>query len=95
MAEYFINYDFKETGCEFGAKVESEVEPIQLTEDILLKCGFSKANGYKQGGYEITTYEDGYILDNGYQIMGKTFFYLHQLQNLYFALTNEELNIEL
>ncbi len=67
--------------------------PIPLTEDILLKCGFEKAlNGWWDKD-EIFSYRDGYF---GFGTNRHTKIdYLHQLQNLYFALTGEELKINL
>lgn len=77
-------------------------EPIPLTEDILLKCGFKKhldtlyIHWSKEGGmFEISTrLPDG---SYGLWVNGTIgcFQYLHQLQNLYFALTQQELNIQL
>lgn len=93
--EYFINYDFKETGCEFGAKVESEVDPIKLTKEILLNCGFEQdsLHYFKNNGVIISVEDNHFeaFLGNNVVVLN----YLHQLQNLYFALTNEELKIEL
>lgn len=86
--------------------------PIQLTEEILLKCGFSDKD-YKQG-YTGIDYESGamtfdFVL-NKPGVMGNwnkchTFSlpdyrfvnidYLHQLQNLFFDLTGEKLEVEL
>jgi hypothetical protein len=80
-------------GC-FKATL-SNIKPIPLTEEILLKCG-----------YEINFLDFNHFyklhnlyLDSNFQPID-TFItyeikYLHQLQNLYFALTNQELNIEL
>ena len=77
----------------------SIIKPIPLTEEILLKCGFEKKNGY-------VFRKIGFIL-NGRKVKDSIGFhfihyecttecsYLHQLQNLYFALTGEELNVEL
>lgn len=67
--------------------------PIKLTEEILLKCGFEiKPYSYtnphfiKGGfGFDAITFE---IKINGQHTNLK---YLHQLQNIYFALTGEEL----
>lgn len=73
--------------------------PIPLTEEILLKCGF-----------EYNKHYDSYVKETDraseFIIRAKDFVmcdidlivklrHLHQLQNLYFALTGEELNIEL
>lgn len=87
-------------------------EPIPLTEEILLKCGFRKR--YIRFGYwyfidilKTETYLRPYIGDryifglNIDQNCDCEFFdarpisYLHQLQNLYFALTGQELEINL
>lgn len=83
-----------------------ELKPIQLTEEILLKCEGIINHPTIENRYELEDYgiyfniEDGYwdepsldVLINGTYITCVEF--LHQLQNLYFALTNQELNIEL
>ena len=83
----------------------SMLKPIPLTEEILLKCGFEvcyrseftlrldhKLN-YKFGA--------GWNLVNGHfsvRYIGQNFThikYLHQLQNLFYALTDKELQVEL
>lgn len=68
--------------------------PIQLTEEILLKCGFQpKYFGIK------TYYSPLMELDHDFYLMGVDYGvkikHLHQLQNLYFALTGEELEVKL
>ena len=68
---------------------ESEViEPIQLTEEWLLKFGFRKV--YKT----CYQYKD-FILDDRFIMMDIDITiqlkYVHQLQNLYFALNDKEL----
>jgi hypothetical protein len=78
-------------------KVE-EIEPIPLTEEWLLKFGFH-LDSYKNFelnnininrlNFKLTIFED----DDWYDIPIKTK-YVHQLQNLYFALTGEELIIK-
>lgn len=67
-------------------------EPIELTEEILLKYGFE----YDDAFY----YKDGIFLeydDNSLRVDcmsdSVSVKYLHQLQNLYFALRNKELEI--
>lgn len=80
-------------------------EGIPLTPEILEKCGFVKT---LSGSYTImdedcwlTTIIGGYNYSKCYSSNTGEFFevgqvkYLHQLQNLYFALTGEELNIQL
>ena len=116
-----VNYNeggiFKVIGIyEFGLDVEDNIEatymeyenfhPISLTEERLLKFGFSIINENSAGK------EYGYVIDGVYSsaltfIHWKTtknagkFFrgdlqlkYVHQLQNLYFALTGQELEVE-
>jgi len=72
-------------------------EPIPLTEEILLKCGFEKNNIHKDPRmYEYCIDYMPYIrtIDNSktFEISFYTtrIEYLHQLQNLYFALTGKE-----
>lgn len=85
--------------------------PIPLTSEWLDRCGFSKepnddcddCETYSitkmDGG--IATEKDGWYLKiihiDGYhqQRVGRKIEYVHQLQNLYFALTGEELTINI
>jgi len=61
-------------------------KPIPLTEEILLNSNLKH--------FELRSWQDGYsVYDNEHCITEVK--YLHQLQNLYFALTGEELKIEL
>lgn len=72
-------------------------QPILLTEDILLKCGFEKGEDsdftyFKLNGVEFTD-----ISPSGYELSyyeSTPMLHLHQLQNLYFALTGEELTFQ-
>jgi hypothetical protein len=75
-------------------------EPIPLTEEWLLKFGFEldiEDDGYFKGKYKVSVSDEGcifFIYDNYYPIEICEFKYIHQLQNLYFALTNTELTIK-
>lgn len=79
-----------------------QFNPIPLTEEILLKCGFEKIeNNWKVLSYSNVFYfswerlaGSAFSLDNE-SIYLPHIEYLHQLQNLYFALTGEELEINL
>ena len=93
--------------CSDDFKDTSKLKPIPLTEEWLVKFGFykgeSKEHGYlwlkcKMGEmYVRPSYLGGFYwgfdynneLDNQNNIK-----HVHQLQNLYFALTNEELTIK-
>jgi hypothetical protein len=69
----------------------SKITPIPLTEEWLLNFGLSKNNGYPY------KFLNGFIkIRNGfyfykYYHLDIELKYVHQLQNLYFALTGEEL----
>lgn len=85
--------------------LNSDWDPIPLTPEILEKSGFKKVESV-HGGEAFTINEVRFLKegldytlvsedDDHYAIdrIGKPFHYVHQLQNLYFALTGEELNI--
>jgi glycosyltransferase involved in cell wall biosynthesis len=78
---------------------ECKFEPIPLSEDILINCGFDKS-GYKQLSNRLKlewSFGKEFWIDRE----GETLFTfeniesLHQLQNIYFALTGKELIINL
>jgi hypothetical protein len=73
-----------------------DIEPIILTEEILLKFGFEK----KLRNYELQNLRfhlnkpidyDGFLFCEGSIAITDKIQHVHQLQNLYFALTGEEL----
>lgn len=81
-----------ENGIDFNNH-QNNIRPIKLTEEILLKCGFEK-------GLKYFSYKDFDIDLKGWfgfnnMVANANIKHLHQLQNLYFALTNEELEINL
>ncbi len=71
-------------------------EPIPLTEEWLVNFGFTKTGHYywdvlyfeltELGNGKYINSVNGHEYDHGIEIQ-----YVHQLQNLYFALTGEEL----
>ena len=70
--------------------------PIQLSEDWLLMFGFSKQNSYyfKDSDYRIATILNHFAFSVGNDndgIVLTGLYFVHQLQNLYFALTGTEL----
>lgn len=86
-----INYEF--------------IDPIPLTEEWLLKFGFEYNDYYKNYKIKADIYYHSVKLDDGvwcynndYSDAGCYFIseieYVHQLQNLYFALTQTELVYE-
>lgn len=79
-------------------------KPIELIEEILLKCGFKKIDHHRfkiipseyEFYYTISVHDNCFRIYVGDSIIcANVIFYLHQLQNLYFALTNQELEINL
>jgi len=91
---------------EFGIGVVdwNNINPIPLTPEILEKCGFEWSI------YHQAWHKQGFVFDLSERSVGGFFMhksrlnseiicpeiqYLHQLQNLYFALTNSELTINL
>jgi hypothetical protein len=102
ISEDGIGY-VKQSGISEGKIPFKLVKPIPMTEEWLVKFGFVIFNEYffKEFGnhneFSITLFD----YDNGKFIYNpKTHFnyidiiHAHQLQNLYFALTNEELTIK-
>jgi len=103
IGNYFIGYSNYLQQWEltsFGLLIDGiEVDEIikgfvPLTEDWLEKFGLKKNNGYPH------KLLNGFIkIRNGvyfykYNLLEIELQYVHQLQNLYFALTNEELTIK-
>lgn len=75
--------------------------PIPLTEEILLKCGFVRRGITSNNGSKLTLHHKDYMYTNGrvywnsWCILDSIPEHLHQLQNLYYALTGEELEVKL
>lgn len=85
----------------------NEMKPIELTEDLLLRLGYKYFNGKNEGtltmdfeGKLDIDYHDGEIKVKSHyegEHMYRKLFnikYLHQLQNLYFALSGIELTLK-
>jgi len=70
----------------------SEVEPIPLNEEWLVKFGFEKSTvWFRKGVHAVNP-----LLANLYEFKNipvKEIEFTHQLQNLYFALTGNELTL--
>lgn len=76
-------------------------EPIPISEDILMACGFEKDNhrkystAYLKNKIRIRHLKgDNKFVLNRYGSVYLSIHTLHQLQNLFFALTGEELQID-
>lgn len=96
FSDVFIEADYFDVHTNVEFNKVSEVQPIPLTEEWLEKFGFEGKHGEftlndfvvrpKTGYFEIKGYESDY---SGVLLALPK--YVHQLQNLYFALTEKEL----
>ena len=74
---------------------DERLEPIPLTEEWLIKLGFKRWNSKRKE----RTYSNGIVIiherKNGYSLASRyvRYIYVHDLQNLCFALTGEELTL--
>jgi hypothetical protein len=71
-------------------------QPIPLTEEWLLKFGFEKRNNYYfiDTDYRVAYIKDHFAIsvgDDEYGIVLRKIEYVHELQNIYFALIEKEL----
>lgn len=74
----------------------SQCKPIPLTEEWLVRFGFElygEKEYHGNGSYPILVWDDGFWLDDNETgtINDKPILYVHQLQNIHFVLTGEEL----
>ena len=98
MKDNFIGIDKRETCEGINFLTESRIsnfEPILITPELIQKCGFThlvNRDVYILNGFCFEFREGEPILLNRRLDNLK---YLHQLQNLYFVLMEEELRVEL
>lgn len=104
ICEYGINVDVCSVDGDALLSAEynfDDLEPILLTPEILEKVGFEKSSD-QFGGYlvDIGMDEQIRVINNGFTYVWPLYgnkevvvTYLHQLQNLTFALTGQELPI--
>jgi hypothetical protein len=76
---------------------DENIRPIAIAPEILVKCGFklNDDNSYQLSQLGFTLWAKGNIVrvyDEWDSEIGVHIESLHQLQNLYYALTGEELN---
>jgi hypothetical protein len=71
--------------------------PIPLTPEWLERCGFVDDIPWRKGNLRLDSENRLIIVDStGYGIIvARNVLYLHQLQNLYFSLTGEDLEINM
>jgi hypothetical protein len=101
-----IYYESKELCFDGNIGDYNPFEPIPLTEDWLLKAGFEvvydseftkRLDFIKDNRFDFFINKQNETI-SGIRFKGNTFFnevkHVHQLQNLYFALTGNELKIK-
>ena len=93
VLRYKISFSFK-LGIGFAGY--KSIKPIPLTEEWLIKLGFKEVNpkrgiisSFIKNGIQIDISNSGNYYYKNILILS-----IHQLQNLYFALTGEELTIK-
>jgi len=83
--------------------IQFTVEGLKISEEILLKCGFVNKFSNSWSNHVLQIFQNkgnvaGIELDDFYVSTGQryvtSFKHLHQLQNIYVALTGEELNVK-
>lgn len=80
-------------------RINGGVSPIYITHEWLLKFGFEKCvNGYWSSDefLNVKIYDKSievYISGSDTNLAHADFSYIHQLQNIYFCLTNKELQL--
>lgn len=90
---------FQWSADDFKEIYNSKAKPIELSEDILIKCGFKNDGTYMV--FDWLRWCNGFIQvdygdDEGYWIQMVGYYkYLHQLQNLFYCLSGKELEITL
>lgn len=79
---------------DFLVRFLNQIKPIPLTEEWLIRFGFGGTREYyydtEIGAIEFY-FEDEILVCDIYDSRNKNIKYVHQLQNLYFALTGKEL----
>jgi hypothetical protein len=83
--------------CEIAGGEITNYDPIALTAEWLEKFGFTIGDHrYVKGEYSLLSAHDGFMFGriNHLPIIKDGLRYVHQLQNIYFAVTGEELTIK-
>lgn len=75
----------------------ADLQQIPLSEEVMLKCGFNENEfGFHKGMLSFLFRTDKKFIPNIFDICClKEVKHLHQLQNLFYAITGEELEVSL
>jgi len=88
----------KEFGNLIVFKTWDRIKPILLTEEWLLKFGFKKSGHYFLNTDSIPVFLQLFsgvyrLTDSDDSCLSVPIIYVHQIQNLYFEITGEELSV--
>lgn len=101
--DYTFYIEFPNQSNEMLSKFSyTQIKPIPISPEILIACGFREGEKNQSNfvidlpddnllGYEWGNFE--HHIDLNGMFLPQKFKYLHQLQNLYFALTGKELEL--
>ena len=96
IIESIDKYHGIETTANDNENCNGNIIPIPLTEEWLFKSELDFYNGCWQNKYVIFAHFDDnnlYLTTQNSHTLSKPILYVHQLQNLYFDLTGEELKL--
>lgn len=105
LADY--GYGSKIVAIKSGYDIQSALEdqdnwnPVHLTPEILEKCGFVFNTYWETEIVDLSEDKDGFFLctedchEGDIYRLGKGFHFLHQLQNLFYCLSGQELEVKL
>ncbi len=85
-------------GNDYNIYFDRDYSPIPLTEEWLMKFGFAWKNfAFRDGKFTVRFQKEFYVYLSveGVRPITIKLDYVNQLQNLYFALTGEELDVKL
>jgi hypothetical protein len=92
--------DIKNKDCYIYEQIPvEELHGINISESVLLKCGFKKTAtlGIETHNYTLNDFRFNtalfWKLQYKNEFTGKNILYLHELQNLYYLLTGDELTV--
>lgn len=101
IGEDYMYLNFEGNEGDVWESTPEELQGIPLSHDLLIKIGFERSGArfyvHKKTYFELFDLLKGvYVatVNNAEYRIGKPIKYLHQLQNLYYSLEEEQLKIE-
>jgi hypothetical protein len=96
VKHYYIIFEGSNNGYFLNNHSVELITPIKLSSDILIKLGatYVFANIFNLHGFMYDLNSNTFFSENTSPNGGTYICYLHNLQNIYFALTNNELNFK-